>query len=53
MQDGEDIGHPRGELARDLDEASQAAGQGRIDPIRLAVESYLEDLQDAALSVER
>ena len=41
------------ELVKALDEASQATNQSRNDLIQQAVESYLEDLQDAALAVER
>ena len=41
------------ELVKALDEASQATNQSRNDLIRQAVESYLEDLQDAALALER
>ena len=41
------------ELVKALDEVSQATKQSRNDLIRQAVESYLEDLQDAALALER
>ena len=41
------------ELVEALDEASAATNQSRNDIIRQAVESYLEDLKDAALATER
>ena len=41
------------ELVVALDEASAATNQSRNDIIRQAVESYLEDLKDAALAMER
>ena len=41
------------ELVEALDAASEATNQSRNDLIRQAVESYLEDLQDAVLAVER
>ena len=36
-----------------LDAASEATNQSRNDLIRQAAESFLEDLQDAALAIER
>ena len=41
------------DLVDALDAASAATNQSRNDIIRQAVESYLEDLQDAALAMER
>ena len=41
------------ELVEALDAASEATNQSRNDLIRQAVESYLEDLQDAALAMDR
>lgn len=41
------------ELVKALDEASQATNQSRNDLIRQAVESYLEDLQDGIMAIER
>jgi len=41
------------ELVEALDEASAATHQSRNDIIRQALESYLEDMKDAALAMER
>ena len=41
------------EVVEALDAALAAANQSRNDLIRQAVESYLEDLQDAALPMDR
>ena len=41
------------ELVEALDAASAATNQSRNDIIRQAVETYLEDLRDAALAMER
>ena len=41
------------ELVEALDEASAATNQSRNDIIRQALESYLEDMKDAALAMER
>lgn len=41
------------ELVEALDEASAFTNQSRNDIIRQAVESYLEDLKDATLAMER
>ena len=41
------------ELIEALDEASEFTKQSRNDIIRQAVESYLEDLKDATLAMER
>ena len=40
-------------LVEALDAASAATNQSRNELIRQAVESFLEDLQDAALAIER
>ena len=41
------------DLVEALDAAAAATNQSRNDIIRQAVESYLEDLKDAALAMER
>ena len=41
------------ELVEAVDAASEATNQSRNDLIRQALETYLEDLQDAALAVDR
>ena len=41
------------DLSEALDAAATATNQSRNDIIRQAVESYLEDLKDAALAMER
>ena len=41
------------ELVEALDAASQATNRSRNDLIQQAVESYLEDLRDATLAMER